>query len=589
MPIRILPLQLANQIAAGEVIDRPSSVVKELVENSLDAGATHIEIDIKKGGSKLIHIRDNGCGIPKDELSIALSRYATSKIASIDDLENIMSFGFRGEALSSISSVSRLILTSNTAYQNEAWQTYSEGRDMQVIVKPAAHPIGTSLDVLDLFYNTPARRRFLCSEKTEFQHIKEVIKRIALTSFNVSLVLTHNGKLISKYNAVNHDTKIESRLSLICGKNFIQNALRIDWHHNDLSLNGWIADPNSWNKIPNIQYCYVNKRIVRNKLFKHAIHQAYQIQIRDNNHPPSYVLYLNINPRDINVNVHPAKHEIKFHQSRLVHDFILQSIINALQTNSPTDYTFYLKSIRNLQSAGDNQFIQPVILSINDKENSFLPLSIEKNKELNNEQNSSILKKDINHNINQKNQLPVETFGRVLHVFDSRYALLEKKDSLKLLSLSVANRFLKYTQIFPGKGQLKSKPLIIPILLKITDHKIELINIHSAILNLIGIDLQVEKQHLILRAVPIPLLKQNLKKLIEEMLNYLAHQQNVSIASLTEWLVDQQDDEKSYWNYSQAVILLAELEKNSPQLLQLPPSNLIQNIEIKSVINELHK
>ena len=168
MPIQVLPPQLANQIAAGEVVERPASVVKELVENSLDAGATRIDIDIERGGAKLIRIRDNGCGIKKDELALALARHATSKIASLDDLEAIISLGFRGEALASISSVSRLTLTSRTAEQQEAWQAYAEGRDMDVTVKPAAHPVGTTLEVLDLFYNTPARRKFLRTEKTEF-------------------------------------------------------------------------------------------------------------------------------------------------------------------------------------------------------------------------------------------------------------------------------------------------------------------------------------------------------------------------------------------------------------------------------------
>ena len=196
MPIQVLPPQLANQIAAGEVVERPASVVKELVENSLDAGATRIDIDIERGGAKLIRIRDNGSGIKKDELALALARHATSKIASLDDLEAIISLGFRGEALASISSVARLTLTSRTAEQQEAWQAYAEGRDQAVTVKPAAHPVGTTLEVLDLFYNTPARRKFMRTEKTEFGHIDEVVRRIALARFDVTINLSHNGKVM---------------------------------------------------------------------------------------------------------------------------------------------------------------------------------------------------------------------------------------------------------------------------------------------------------------------------------------------------------------------------------------------------------
>ena len=243
MPIQVLPPQLANQIAAGEVVERPASVVKELVENSLDAGATRIDIDIERGGAKLIRIRDNGCGIKKDELALALARHATSKIASLDDLEAIISLGFRGEALASISSVSRLTLTSRTAEQQEAWQAYAEGRDMDVTVKPAAHPVGTTLEVLDLFYNTPARRKFLRTEKTEYNHIDEIIRRIALARFDVTINLSHNGKIVRQYRAVPEGGQKERRLGAICGTAFLEHALAIEWQHGDLTLRGWVADP----------------------------------------------------------------------------------------------------------------------------------------------------------------------------------------------------------------------------------------------------------------------------------------------------------------------------------------------------------
>ena len=213
MAIHILSPQLANQIAAGEVVERPASVIKELVENSLDAGSTQIDIDLEQGGCKLIRIRDNGCGINKDELALALARHATSKISTLDDLDAIISLGFRGEALASISSVSRLTLTSRTAEQSEAWQVYAEGRDMTPTIKPAAHPFGSTVEVLDLFYNTPARRRFLKTEKTEFMHIEEFVRRIALARPDVSFNLQHNGKLVKQYRA----SKLEKRVELVCG------------------------------------------------------------------------------------------------------------------------------------------------------------------------------------------------------------------------------------------------------------------------------------------------------------------------------------------------------------------------------------
>ena len=327
MPIQVLPPQLANQIAAGEVVERPASVVKELVENSLDAGATRIDIDIERGGAKLIRIRDNGCGIKKDELALALARHATSKIASLDDLEAIISLGFRGEALASISSVARLTLTSRTEDQQEAWQAYAEGRDQAVTVKPAAHPVGTTLEVLDLFYNTPARRKFMRTEKTEFGHIDEIVRRIALARFDVTINLSHNGKVVRQYRAVSQDGQRERRLGAICGLPFLEHALAIEWQHGDLTLSGWVADPLHTNPtLAEIQYCYVNGRMMRDRLINHAIRQACEDKLGADQQP-AFVLYLKIDPHQVDVNVHPAKHEVRFHQSRLVHDFIYQGCL----------------------------------------------------------------------------------------------------------------------------------------------------------------------------------------------------------------------------------------------------------------------
>lgn len=339
MTIRILPARLANQIAAGEVVERPASVVKELVENSLDAGATRIDIDIEKGGAKLIRIRDNGSGIDKDELGLALSRHATSKIHTLDDLEAIMSLGFRGEALASISSVSRLTLTSRTVAQEEAWSAYSEGRDMAVKLQPAAHPVGTTVEVLDLFFNTPARRKFLRTEKTEFTHIDELLKRIALSRFDVSFTLRHNGKIVRQYRAATTLPQQEKRLAAVCGNPFVQHMLRIELEHQGLKLHGWITTPEGARQQSDLQYCYVNGRMMRDKLINHAIRQSYETSLRADQFA-TYVLFIELDPHQVDVNVHPAKHEVRFHQARLVHDFIYQALSSALvqsaQVMAPT-------------------------------------------------------------------------------------------------------------------------------------------------------------------------------------------------------------------------------------------------------------
>lgn len=329
MKIEILSPRLANQIAAGEVVDRPASVVKELVENAIDAGATRIDIDIEKGGSKLIRVRDNGCGIRQDELMLALSRHATSKIKTLDDLEAIISLGFRGEALASISSVSRLTMTSKPPAQESAWSAYAEGRDMNIVLAPASHPDGTTVEVLDLFFNTPARRKFLKTEKTEFSHIDELIRRIALSRFDVTIALTHNGKVVRQYMAATTQAQTERRLSVACSAHFVRHMLSVSVEHQGLSLTGWITAPDGAKSHSDVQFCYVNGRMMKDKLINHAIRQSYEGRIRVDQFA-SYVLFLTLDPYEVDVNVHPAKHEVRFHQARLVHDFIYQAMTEAL-------------------------------------------------------------------------------------------------------------------------------------------------------------------------------------------------------------------------------------------------------------------
>ena len=339
MPIRILPPILANQIAAGEVVERPASVVKELVENSLDAGASRIEIELEKGGCKLIRIRDNGSGIPQADLALALARHATSKVSSLDDLEAICSLGFRGEALASISSVSRLTLTSRTAEQTEAWQATAEGRDMEVQVRPAAHPVGTTLEVVDLFFNTPARRKFLRSEKTEYGHIDELIRRLALSRFDVTFILKHNGKVVRQYRSAVHDEERLRRIASACGSAFLTDAIQVRSEHLGLTLQGWLLPPaRRTDTTPEIQYCYVNGRVMRDKLINHGIRQGY-LEALGLECSPSYVLYLTLDPHQVDVNVHPAKHEVRFHESRLVHDFVVGVVRDGLQQGFVVEQT----------------------------------------------------------------------------------------------------------------------------------------------------------------------------------------------------------------------------------------------------------
>ncbi|WP_395479738.1 DNA mismatch repair endonuclease MutL [Candidatus Curculioniphilus buchneri] len=330
MTIQVLPLHVINQIAAGEVVASPASVIKELIENSLDAKSTHIDINVENSGSKLIRIRDNGQGIAKNELVLALSNHATSKISNLDDLDYITSMGFRGEALASINSVSRLTLTSRTVTQNIGWQIYITGHDLMITLKPVSHPVGTTVEVQDLFYNTPARRKFMRTEKTEFIYIDEIIRCIALAHFHVTFIVRHNRKIVRQYKAITQHSQYLSRLTKLCSTAFIKQAVSISWQQDDLNIRGWIAYPTN-NYLSKIQYIYVNHRIVlKNKLVYHAIRQACQEKIQGIQNKPAFILFLHINPKQLDINIHPAKNEVRFHQERIVHDFIYQAVQTVL-------------------------------------------------------------------------------------------------------------------------------------------------------------------------------------------------------------------------------------------------------------------
>jgi DNA mismatch repair protein MutL len=336
--IHLLSPRLANQIAAGEVVERPANIIKELVENSLDAGSTRIEIDVEQGGIKLLRIRDDGHGIPKDDLPLALSRHATSKISTLDDLEAVSSLGFRGEALASISSVSRLTMTSATAPEEgeaeQAWQVEVEGREMAASVKPAAHPQGTTLEVRDLFFNTPARRKFLRTEKTEFNHVDEYFKRLALSRYDVAFSLRHNQKVIHSLRPATRGIDKEKRVAALLGPKFIDAALHIDSEAAGLGLTGWVGLPTFSRSQADMQYFFVNGRVVRDRLVAHAIKQAYR-DVLYHGRQPAFVLYLTVDPALVDVNVHPTKHEVRFRDGRLVHDYLFRTLHKALADVRP--------------------------------------------------------------------------------------------------------------------------------------------------------------------------------------------------------------------------------------------------------------
>ncbi|WP_105902315.1 DNA mismatch repair endonuclease MutL [Vibrio gangliei] len=604
MAIKILPARLANQIAAGEVVERPASVVKELVENSIDSGATRIDVDIEKGGSKLIRVRDNGSGIEKDELGLALSRHATSKIHSLDDLEAILSLGFRGEALASISSVSRLTLTSRTATQSEAWSAYAEGRDMAVQLTPAAHPVGTTVEVVDLFFNTPARRKFLRTEKTEFTHIDELLKRIALSCFSVSITLRHNGKVVRQYRAAKTDIQIEKRVSAVCGSGFMEHAVKIELAHDDLKLHGWITTPDGARSQSDLQYCYVNGRMMRDKLINHAIRQSYENTLRPEQFA-TYVLFIEVDPHQVDVNVHPAKHEVRFHQARLVHDFIYQALSDALaqsidlipasvsqsayatpntsqfsehsiqeraRESSPRDYSGekawdasrHTSKGHSSVSKGRYSAPSPASSVVQKRQTEayrslFEPMTVDSDEKL-----EPIDNQPAEQSSQQTSSLlTVDSLGKSLAVIQDVYLLMQNSQGCHLIDLVKAEA-IKIQGQFQGAETLplKAQPLLIPLNIPMLKEDIEVIQSHQAVLQQLGIDLQTKsKASVMVMGVPQPLRQQNLQQLIPALLAELKNQPNVNLGLITQWLTRKIAVSKPSYRLSEAIQLVSELEQ----------------------------
>lgn len=333
MPIQQLPEHLINQIAAGEVVERPASVVKELVENSLDAGAGAITIDIVAGGLKLVRVRDDGSGVAEGELALALSPHATSKITSLDDLQAVASLGFRGEALPSIASVAQLSLTSRTAESDTAWQVTADNGKLSE-PRPAAHPSGTTVEVQDLFYNTPARRKFLRTERTEFGHIDKWVRRLALARSDVAFTVTHNRRVVLKLTAaMSQDQRLE-RIAAVCGETFASQSVYLERAAGDMAVSGWLGLPTFNRSQPDLQYWFVNGRSISDRTLTHAVRHAYR-DVLFHGRYPAYVLHLSIDPATVDANAHPAKHEIRFRDGRRVHGLVAQSVEQALQDTRP--------------------------------------------------------------------------------------------------------------------------------------------------------------------------------------------------------------------------------------------------------------
>ncbi len=518
-----LPSHLVNQIAAGEVVERPSSVVKELVENSLDANATRIDVEIESGGMKLIRITDNGVGMSKDDLQMSLSRHATSKISNLDDLEAISSLGFRGEALPSIASVSRLSISSATAESQHSWQLDAR---VDSSLQPAnLQDSGTTIEVRDLFYNVPARKKFLRTERTEFKHIESLFKTLALSHPWVALRLIHNRKTIYHLPVADTDELSLQRLSKIVGKEFSSSVIDIDIGVEGLSLKGWVALPTFSRSQADMQYFFVNQRMIRDKVIAHAVRQAYQDILFHGRHS-AFVLYLSVDPRTVDVNVHPQKHEVRFRNSRQVHDFLYRSLHQALADVQPEQQLASPAFALNpeLSSAAKHGYSQGRIdFSSSQTTNYYSPKHSNQAEGLVREQLESyrsLLSNDDNASDSTESLAP--PLGYALAQLKGIYVLAENDAGLILVDMHAAHERIVYERMKQNIDQegVISQPLLVPLTVNVSQSEAELVENQMSELNLLGLKLErFSHEQIRIREVPALLKNADIEKLVRDVLS----------------------------------------------------------------------
>ena len=526
MTIRQLPDTLINQIAAGEVVERPASVVKELVENALDAGARRIDIDLEDGGIRLIRIRDDGGGIDPVELPLAVQRHATSKIASIDDLEAVATLGFRGEALPSVASVSRFRLTSRRAGSEHGALLQVDGGKVGEVT-PHAHPPGTTVEVRDLFYNVPARRKFLRAERTELSHIEDWLRTLALARPDVELRVAHNGKPSRRWKGeaqLQEGTMLSDvRLHEALGEDFSRNALRVDHAGAGMRLHGWIAQPAYNRASADQQYLYVNGRSVRDRNVSHAIRQAYADVLFHGRHP-AYVLFLELDPRGVDVNVHPAKHEVRFRESRLVHDFVYRTLHQALAETraGATATSTHAAAVSNAWSMPAPQQ-SSIGLRVADAPSAYAALYAPRDAATFPDAAASPATVAA---MPMPDDAPggMPPLGFAVAQLHGIYILAENADGLVVVDMHAAHERIGYEKLktaHDGAG-LRTQPLLVPASIAVSEREADVAEREADTLAQLGFEVQRSgPQSLLLRSVPALLAHGDLEALLRDVLTDL--------------------------------------------------------------------
>ena len=522
MPIRQLPDTLINQIAAGEVVERPASVVKELVENALDAGARRVDIDLEEGGVRLIRIRDDGGGIAPDELPLAVSRHATSKIASLDDLEAVATLGFRGEALPSIASVSRFALTSRRAQDEHGASLQVEGGKVGEVA-PKPHAVGTTVEVRELFYNVPARRKFLRAERTEMGHIEEWLRSLALARPDIELRVSHNGRPSRRYKA--DELESLARLGETLGEEFARSALRVDHAAAGLRLHGWIAQPGYSRASADQQYVYVNGRSVRDRNIAHAVKMAYQ-DVLFHGRQPAYVLFLELDPTRVDVNVHPAKHEVRFRDTRLIHDFVYRTLHEALAETragmvpqGSAAPPFAPQSATSVPSAWMPTQQSPLGLNVAEAPAAYAALYA-----------SAPATSPDSQAMYSPSSMPVmpandaegiPPLGFAIAQLHGIYILAENADGLIVVDMHAAHERIGYEKLKGAHDSigLRTQPLLVPLVLAVAEREADVAEREASTLAALGFDVtRSGPQSLSVRSIPALLSNAEPEALLRDVL-----------------------------------------------------------------------
>ncbi len=514
MPIRVLPEQLIHQIAAGEVVERPASVIKELVENSIDSGAKRVEIDIEDGGVRLCRVRDDGCGIEPEELALALSRHATSKITTIDDLERVGTLGFRGEALPSIASVSRMRLASRTRGQSAGYVIAADNGALSPL-EPAAHPVGTTVEVRDLFFNVPARRKFLRAERTESQHIERMIERLALSAFETAFTLRAGKRSVIDFASARAQVERERRVAQIVGDEFIANAMYIEHESAGCKLTGWLCQPTFARSQPDLQHFYLNGRVLRDRLIASAVRLGYR-DVMFHGRYPAFVLFMEMDPRLVDVNAHPAKLEVRFREPRLVHDFLFRTVERVLRETyagaasaspPPTNIDALLPSSTSAVPMWPSRGPSQGAMALRVAEPAEQALQMRRDS----------LEEPFASPASEPETPPL---GFAIAQLHGVYILSQAPNGLILVDMHAAHERTTYEKMKSalGEGAVPSQPLLTPITLSVSPAEADVLEEYASVLNSAGLDLvRSGPAGIQVRAIPVFVRARELDELVRRL------------------------------------------------------------------------